>query len=457
MLICSFLLLPVLAGCAAQSQRPAPRANQEAAEENVIPDSFVALKDVVPDALQDVRYASSFNFVGTPVRGYEEPCVLLTREAAIALKGVSDDVQKDGYRLKVYDGYRPTTAVRHFVEWAKDLSDTRMKPYFYPEKQKKNLFAEGYIAEKSGHSRGSTLDLTLFDMKTGKDVDMGGTFDYFGERSHAYQTKNLTKTQQQNRKYLRDAMMRHGFKPVREEWWHFTLKNEPYPKTYFSFPVRNPARKGAFRAPAERPSPVWVTRLPAAKKAQQLFIVGVYANQSAWISLHEKKNGVWTETVSTPGFIGREGLGKTREGDGKTPVGTYHVTKAFGILPDPGCSIPYTMVNDNHYWSGDERPGKRYNEFVDIRDIPDLDTKNSEHIIEYTDPYQYCLNVSYNEKGKPGLGSAIFIHCFGARKPYTGGCIALPREKMRSLMQKIDKNCVVLIDSLQALGGNLND
>ena len=156
---------------------------------------------------------------------------------AEALKAVSDDVMAQGYRLKVFDAYRPQMAVDHFVRWAEDLNATEMKPYFYPEVDKSLLFEQGYIDAKSGHSRGSTIDLTLFDMATGKEVDMGGTFDYFGELSHPDYTATLTEEQIANRNLLRDAMRRHGFKPLDTEWWHFTLLDEPYPDTYFTFKV----------------------------------------------------------------------------------------------------------------------------------------------------------------------------------------------------------------------------
>ncbi len=218
------------------------------------PKGFVRLAEAVPDAILEIRYYSTYNFVGDRIDGYERPTALLTVEAAKALKAVSDDVKKQGYRLKIFDAYRPQRAVTHFMNWAKDVNDTRMKPYFYPNLDKSVLFAQGYIDEKSGHSRGSTVDLTLFDMATEKEVDMGGTFDWFGKESHPDwcgnpETKKYTGTnnnekgkisaeQFKNRMILRDAMMRHGFKPLVEEWWHFTLKNEPYPNTYFDYPVK---------------------------------------------------------------------------------------------------------------------------------------------------------------------------------------------------------------------------
>ena len=147
-----------------------------------------------------------------------------------------------GYRLKIYDAYRPQKAVTHFVNWAKDENDVRMKKYFYPELEKSVLFPQGYINEHSGHSRGSTVDLTLFDMTTEKEVDMGGTFDYFGELSHP-DYKDITEQQYANRMLLREVMLKHGFKPLPEEWWHFTLENEPYPDTYFTFPVNSDSVK----------------------------------------------------------------------------------------------------------------------------------------------------------------------------------------------------------------------
>ena len=199
---------------------------------------FVVLSDVVPDAILEIRYYSTYNFVGDRIEGYEEPYALLTKEAAEALKEVSDDLAAQGYRLKIYDAYRPQMAVTNFVEWAEDMDDTRMKEYFYPELEKDVLFPQGYIAEKSGHSRGSTVDLTLFDMTTEKEVDMGGTFDYFGELSHPDYTE-ITEEQYANRMILRDAMTALGFKPLSTEWWHFTLENEPYPDTYFTFPINS--------------------------------------------------------------------------------------------------------------------------------------------------------------------------------------------------------------------------
>ena len=217
---------------------------------------FVTLTDAVPDAILEIRYFGTYNFVGDRIDGYLEPIALLTRKAAAALKAVSDDVMAQGYRLKIYDAYRPQQGVDHFVRWSKNIADTRMKNYFYPDLDKSVLFDQEYIMEKSGHTRGSTVDLTLFDMATEKELDMGGTFDWFGPESHPdfcgnpetgqYTGNNsksptgrsITAEQFRNRMILRQAMLRHGFKPLDSEWWHFTLRDEPFPDTYFTFPVK---------------------------------------------------------------------------------------------------------------------------------------------------------------------------------------------------------------------------
>ena len=197
---------------------------------------FVLLADYVPGILQEIRYYSTYNFIGERIDGYEEPCALLTQEAARALKVVSNELNVQGYRLKIFDAYRPAAAVRHFVMWGIEDLDLRMKPFFYPELEKQALFSKGYIASQSSHSRGSTVDLTLLDMKTGKELDMGSPFDLFSEISHP-DYKGITEDQYANRMLLQHAMLRGGFQPLDCEWWHFTLKNEPFPDTYFDFPV----------------------------------------------------------------------------------------------------------------------------------------------------------------------------------------------------------------------------
>ena len=200
------------------------------------PSGFVVLGDFVPQIVQEIRYYSTYNFIGDRIDGYEEPCALLSIEAARALKSVSGEMMVRGYRLKIFDAYRPACAVRHFVLWGIEDQDIRMKPYFYPDLEKQELFAKGYIAKQSSHSRGSTVDLTLLDMETGKELDMGSPFDLFSEVSHP-DYRGITEEQYENRMILQRAMIRSGFVPLSCEWWHFTLQREPYPDTYFEFPV----------------------------------------------------------------------------------------------------------------------------------------------------------------------------------------------------------------------------
>lgn len=197
---------------------------------------FVLVNEYIPNIIIDLRYYSDYNFVGERINGYLEPCAILTKDAAIALKKVNDELNSKGYLIKIYDAYRPKDAVKHFIKWSKNINDTRMKKDFYPELDKAVLFKKGYISKKSSHSRGSTLDLTLVDMSTLKEIDMGGSFDYFGTLSH-FNYSGLNKNQFRNRMILRDVMVSNGFKPLDEEWWHFTLSNEPFPTTYFNFSI----------------------------------------------------------------------------------------------------------------------------------------------------------------------------------------------------------------------------
>lgn len=205
--------------------------------------NFVILADVIPDIIQEIRYYSTFNFVGRRIHGYEEPVAIMVERAAYALKKVSDELSEQGYRLKVFDAYRPMSAVRAFVKWANDPADTLTKQFFYPDINKSDVFRLGYISSRSAHARGATIDLTLFDMKSGKEVDMGGVFDYFGAISSPNYKDGLTETQYNNRMLLRNTMKKYGFRPVTSEWWHFRLENEPYPDRYFDFPVNSTAYK----------------------------------------------------------------------------------------------------------------------------------------------------------------------------------------------------------------------
>lgn len=199
------------------------------------PSSFIDAASVVPGLMVEMRYAGSNNFVGRPIDGYERPVCLLTRQASSALAQVARDLQTQGLRLKVFDCYRPTLAVAHFLRWAANIHDTKQKASFYPNLDKRVLL-DGYIASHSGHSRGSTADLTLVD-PTGAELGMGTPFDFFSPRSWTAD-KHISARALENRVRLAAAMNRRGFKGYSKEWWHFTLRDEPFPHTYFDFPVR---------------------------------------------------------------------------------------------------------------------------------------------------------------------------------------------------------------------------
>ena len=203
----------------------------------VLPEGFVYTNDVIPDALLDIRYYSAYNFVGRRIDGYHAPVSIFTKEAAEALKIASDLLAEQGYIIRIFDTYRPADAVSHFMRWADDPDDNRMKNIFYPEVNKENMIVEGYVTPRSSHSRGGAVDLTILCMLTGTELDMGSPFDFFGEVSHNG-TDKITQDQLVNRLVLRSAMEEAGFEAYAYEWWHYGLINEPFPDTYFNFPVR---------------------------------------------------------------------------------------------------------------------------------------------------------------------------------------------------------------------------
>ena len=202
--------------------------------------TFQELNDGISDDLEkfeiSIRYFSNNNFIGRPIPGYYANKAFLTREAADALLLAQRDFIKQGYRLKIYDAYRPQTAVDYFSAWAADLEDTQNKSQYYPNISKSQLFADGYIAAKSGHSRGSAVDLTLLEIESGNELDMGSPWDFFDPISWV-ENNQITDQQRANRKLLASVMMIHGFKPLKEEWWHFSFTEEPFPETYFDFPI----------------------------------------------------------------------------------------------------------------------------------------------------------------------------------------------------------------------------
>lgn len=219
----AFILTLALAAC---THAPDP---QDATD-------FVDTRALIPDLVVEMRYAGHENFVGRPITGYDDPVCLLTQRAAAALANAQKVLAESGLGLKVFDCYRPTRAVADFAAWARDPQDQARKPDYYPNVDKSQLFALGYIAERSGHSRGSTLDITLIDLTTGAEVDMGSAYDLFDTRSWPTD-QTVRPAQRANRLMLQSVMTANGFRPLAEEWWHFTLNDEPFPETYFDFPV----------------------------------------------------------------------------------------------------------------------------------------------------------------------------------------------------------------------------
>lgn len=226
--LASFFLLPSIA---TEHENSALQKNPSPS----IPDGFVHVIEIIPDLKIDLRYATPNNFIGKPVDGYAAHQLILTREAAAALKNVQDSLRPYELTLKVFDGYRPQRAVDHFVRWSKETDDQIMKPSYYPQIDKENLFYEGYIARRSGHSRGSAVDLTIASKKfPHAELDMGTPFDFFDPASSS-DSQWISPQQMANRLLLRTLMIQHGFKPYHEEWWHFSLIHEPFPNRYFDF------------------------------------------------------------------------------------------------------------------------------------------------------------------------------------------------------------------------------
>ena len=199
-----------------------------------LPKGFSYVSEIDATIKKELRYGTSNNFIGKPIDGYLKDSLIVSTPAAKALKEIQTKLMLSGLSLKIFDAYRPQQAVDHFVRWAKVMNDTLMKQLYYPDVQKSELFTLGFIASKSGHTRGSTVDLSIVDVKTNKEVDMGSSYDFFGEKSHPFY-KKITEAQMKNRMLLRTIMIKNGFIPYDNEWWHFTLKDEPYPTTYFNF------------------------------------------------------------------------------------------------------------------------------------------------------------------------------------------------------------------------------
>jgi D-alanyl-D-alanine dipeptidase/L,D-peptidoglycan transpeptidase YkuD (ErfK/YbiS/YcfS/YnhG family) len=396
------------------------------------PPGFVLARDMMPDVGIEVRYGGENNFVGERIDSYNAPEAIMTVESAAALKFASRALQEEGYGIKIFDAYRPQSAVAHFVRWGKDLKDVRMKGVFYPEVEKNDLFKEGYIASKSGHSRGSTVDVTLTRLATGTEVDMGSPFDYFGRISHAA-SPLVSQEQAANRKILRDAMVSAGFKPLGTEWWHFSLANDPHPNEYFDFPVDHPSKAdGATSALLDR-----------ASGGADRMITASGRGSAAVVRAYQRTEGVWTLRFETRGFFGRNGVtSDKREGDGATPAGVYKFGIAFGAADDPGSTLEYVRVSDRDVWV-DDPDSTYYNEWAD-KNSPDADWKSAELLAKYTKAYKYAASIDYNTNPVvPGKGSAIFLHCSTGRP--TEGCVSVPEPAMVFFLVFIDNGTKIAI------------
>ena len=405
-----------------------------------MPAGFVRISDVVPGVVLDVRYAGARNFVGERIDGYEAHTALLVQEAAQALRKAAIALAPAGYRIKVFDAYRPARSVAQFVRWTQDAADLRTKPAFYPDVEKQDMLRLGYIAGHSGHSRGSTVDLTLVDARTGEEVDMGTDFDFFGEASR-YDSRLITDAQAFNRKVLRDAMKAAGFRGISSEWWHFTLADERERGKYYDFPV------DLYEDDRRRVTAETISRLAVAKTCAKLVVVvpmrEATENSHAFVHAFEKRDGVWIAVSRSEGQVGTNGVAyPRREGSGSTPAGVYSFMRAFGVAADPGSLLPYTRLTAGDLWVDDPN-SKFYNRWV-REDASGRDWRSAEDLFAQKVAYRYAIATSYNANPVvPGAGSAIFLHCTTGRP--TAGCVSVPEEAMKELLRFIDSGTRIAI------------
>jgi D-alanyl-D-alanine dipeptidase len=442
-------------------------ASNGGAKAGPLPQGFVRISEVDPSIVQEIRYAGFHNFIGRPARGYDAPECWLTSEAAQALSKVQQTARKNGMTLKVYDCYRPQRAVQDFVQWAQALSELSMKAEFYPHEDKAKLFADGYIAAKSGHSRGSSVDLTLVPVPVpaqaefqpgqalvsctetvGKrfadnSLDMGTGFDCFDSKSHG-DSNLVPEAAQKNRKLLSQWMNEQGFQGLKEEWWHFSFKPEPFPTTYFDFPIRGPC-----------PSIIQDSLLGV----QQMIMVTSQewstTDAKAQLFSRDSDSGDWTaQSEVFESVIGKKGLGWApafaaalngpleplgpikHEGDGKTPAGIFVLGTEFGFsAQSPVAGQKYLPLNANIYCIDDVK-SKHYNEIVDASVVnKDWDSGEAMSTIEQ---YKSGVQILYPTDAESQAGSCIFIHIWRAAHIGTAGCLASTEDNVKMLLQKID-------------------
>ncbi len=385
--------------------------------------------------------------------------MLVTLSSEEALANDSTFYTCEGYRLEVPNKYKDallTTTIYDKYEGVL-FSVSEKKSVEESRAAGMNYDGMGWLFSIGKVNENQLNEMLCYDM-SGVEIfakDISGMYYVYRHPTDVrYHRSTIEEMKEDQAKWT--ELVQWGYKDVRDEF----VKNNPglVSVTFNNDEVMDSWRSAmtAYKGYSEgnyETSPAWVQRLPEAQEANQLFVVAGIGHTTAWVSMHERDwNGNWKEVMTTPGIIGKNGLGKNKEGDGMTPVGTFGFNAAFGIAPDPGCAIPYRQADENIYWSGDVRPGMKYNEMVDIRSLPGLDKENSERIVDYNPQYIYCLNISYNAEGLPGAGSAIFLHSFGPQKPYTGGCVAIPLDKMEFVMKHVRPDCVVVINDLEKLG-----
>lgn len=384
---------------------------------NNLPENFVYLSDIDPNIVQEIRYAGYYNFIGRPVKGYDSGECILTRQTAEALSHVQADLKKSGFSLKVYDCYRPQKAVDDFIAWSKQPKHQEMKAAFYPNTNKADFFKLGYVAEKSGHTRGSTVDVTI------NQLDMGTNYDYMDELSHS-NNQEITNTAYKNRQLLYWVMEKYGFVNLPTEWWHFTLKDEPYAHAYFNFNVQ-----------ARLPKSLAIPR-----NSRQLLVVRAKDANTFKADMQRYERNSNKETWHAigdlvPVVLGKNGLAAPvkKEGDLRTPVGVFKIGSAFGFEEkEKNIKVPYQILKEMTVCV-DDSTSHYYNQIVSQATVSNPDWYSAEKMRQVPF-YKIGAVISYNDKRTPGAGSCIFMHIWKSRNQGTAGCIAMAEPALKETL-----------------------
>jgi D-alanyl-D-alanine dipeptidase len=424
---------------------------------------FVYLRDVDPSIQQEIRYYGYHNFIGHPIAGYAGAECLLTQKAAVALSKVQAQLIKSGYSLKVYDCYRPQKAVDEFIAWSKETDQQQMKVEFYPRVDKADFFKLGYVAEKSGHTRGSTLDLTIVPISApqqipyqageklvscfaplGKrfpdnSIEMGTGYDCMDELAHGDNQK-VSELAYQNRLLLRSVMMENGFLPYAEEWWHFTLKNEPYPDTYFDFDI--PERTAFISADLTDSQQLLLVQTKSAHTQKgKLQRYQRNSDKQSWqkigapIAVVIGKYG-----MASVGDLQQSNLPVKKEGDLRTPTGVFKISHAFGFAKKPeNLQLSYLQLNPDTVCV-DDPSSNYYNQIVDQTKISNRDWQSSEKM-RAINAYKIGAVIAYNQTSPvKNKGSCIFLHVWQNAKTGTAGCVAMPEQHLKQVLTWLNPN-----------------